>query len=85
LANQTEDYSRFTLILFSLPKATLTADVVEFIDPNSPPLTQSFTPAPYVISPDAEFRKAELEFRVGRMGLAEFRDIRRSLYPDWKK
>lgn len=85
LANQTEDRSLFTLILFSLPKISLTADVVEFIDPKAVAVSQSYTPAPYVISPDAEFRKAEMEFRAGRMGLAEFRDIRRSLYPQWVK
>ena len=44
LANQTEDRSLFSLILFSLPKITLTADVVEFVEPGAPPLTQSFTP-----------------------------------------
>lgn len=84
LANQTEDHSLFTLILFSLPKVTLTADVVEFIDPNAVALNESYTPAPVVISPDAEFRKAEAEFRAGRMSLTEFRDVRRSLYPQWQ-
>lgn len=32
LANQTEDRSCFTLILFSIPKVTVTADVIEFTD-----------------------------------------------------
>jgi hypothetical protein len=32
LANQTHDRSTLYLILFSLPKVTITADVVEFID-----------------------------------------------------
>jgi len=85
LANQTEDRSLFTLILFSLPKVTLTADVIEFIDPNAVAVNESYTPAPVVVSPDAEFRKAETEFRAGRMSLAEFRDVRRSLYPQWNK
>ena len=30
LANQTEDHSNLYLILFSIPKVTLTADVIEF-------------------------------------------------------
>jgi hypothetical protein len=33
LANQTEDRSTIYLILFSLPKITLTADVIEFTGP----------------------------------------------------
>jgi len=32
LANQTEDRSLMYLILFSVPKLTLTADVIEFTD-----------------------------------------------------
>jgi hypothetical protein len=32
LANQTEDRSTLYLILFSLPKLTLTADIIEFVD-----------------------------------------------------
>ena len=32
LANQTEDRSALYLILFSIPKVTITADVVEFTD-----------------------------------------------------
>lgn len=32
LANQTEDKSSLYLILFSIPKVTITADVVEFTD-----------------------------------------------------
>ncbi|HEY5975893.1 MAG TPA: DUF6567 family protein [Geobacteraceae bacterium] len=32
LANQTQDRSFLYLILFSIPKVTITADVVEFID-----------------------------------------------------
>ena len=32
LANQTEDRSSLYLVLFSIPRITLTADVVEFID-----------------------------------------------------
>ena len=32
LANQTEDRSSLYLILFSIPKVTITADVVEFTD-----------------------------------------------------
>lgn len=35
LANQTEDWSNLYLILFSLPKITITADVVEFNAPAS--------------------------------------------------
>ena len=31
LANQTEDHSNMYLILFSIPKVTVTADIVEFI------------------------------------------------------
>lgn len=34
LANQTEDTSSLYLILFSIPKIVVTADVVEFIDTN---------------------------------------------------
>jgi hypothetical protein len=33
LANQTEDDSSLYLILFSIPRVTITADLVEFIDP----------------------------------------------------
>ncbi len=33
LANQTEDRSSIYLILFSIPKLTVTADVIEFTDP----------------------------------------------------
>jgi hypothetical protein len=33
LANQTEDWSTLYLILFSIPKITLTADVIEFTGP----------------------------------------------------
>jgi hypothetical protein len=32
LANVAEDYSNLYLILFSIPKITITADVVEFLD-----------------------------------------------------
>ena len=32
LANQTEDRSSIYLILFSIPKVTITADVIEFTD-----------------------------------------------------
>jgi len=32
LCNQTEDKSLFTLILFSIPRITVTADVIEFTD-----------------------------------------------------
>jgi len=32
LANQTEDQSMLYLILFSIPRVTITADVIEFID-----------------------------------------------------
>jgi hypothetical protein len=32
LANQTEDQSTLYLILFSIPRVTITADVIEFID-----------------------------------------------------
>jgi hypothetical protein len=32
LANETEDRTRLYLILFSIPRITVTADVVEFID-----------------------------------------------------
>ena len=32
LANETEDRSSFTLLLFSIPRITITADVIEFID-----------------------------------------------------
>jgi len=35
LANQTEDRSGLYLILFSIPKLTLTADVVEFTGPTT--------------------------------------------------
>jgi hypothetical protein len=35
LANQTEDRSTIYLILFSLPKVTITADVIEFTGTNS--------------------------------------------------
>ena len=36
LANQTEDRSSLYLILFSIPKVTITADVIEFIGTNQP-------------------------------------------------
>jgi hypothetical protein len=36
LTNQTEDRNIIYLILFSLPKITITADVVEFIAPATP-------------------------------------------------
>jgi hypothetical protein len=36
LANQTEDRSSLYLILFSIPKVTITADVVEFTSTNQP-------------------------------------------------
>jgi len=32
LANQTEDVSKLNLILFSIPKITITADVIEFTE-----------------------------------------------------
>jgi hypothetical protein len=35
LANQTEDRSGLYLILFSIPKLTLTADIVEFTGPST--------------------------------------------------
>jgi Family of unknown function (DUF6567) len=35
LANQTEDHSGLYLILFSIPKLTLTADIVEFTGPST--------------------------------------------------
>jgi hypothetical protein len=35
LANQTEDRSTIYLLLFSIPKVTLTADVIEFTDSGS--------------------------------------------------
>ena len=35
LANQTEDRSSLMLILFSIPKVTITADVIEFTDSTS--------------------------------------------------
>jgi hypothetical protein len=41
LANQTEDRSSLYLILFSIPRVTITADVIEFTDAplggNTPP------------------------------------------------
>jgi len=36
LANQTQDMSLMYLILFSIPKLTITADVIEFIDEPTP-------------------------------------------------
>jgi len=36
LANQTQDHSNLYLILFSIPKVTITADIVEFKEDNSP-------------------------------------------------
>jgi hypothetical protein len=36
LINQTEDRSRFTLILFTITRITLTADVIEFTDNANP-------------------------------------------------
>jgi len=36
LANQTQDKSLMYLILFSIPKLTITADVIEFIDEPDP-------------------------------------------------
>jgi hypothetical protein len=38
LANQSEDRSLLYLILFSVPKLTLSADVIEFIDNTPPPV-----------------------------------------------
>jgi hypothetical protein len=39
LANQTEDVSSLNLIVFSIPKVTITADVIEFTSRSqSPPL-----------------------------------------------
>ena len=43
LANQTEDRSTLYLILFSVPRVTITADVVEFTDQPSGQLTVSTT------------------------------------------
>ena len=43
LANKTEDRSFFTLLLFSLPRLTVTADVVEFTD--APTATRRDNPA----------------------------------------
>ncbi|HXC37216.1 MAG TPA: DUF6567 family protein [Candidatus Acidoferrales bacterium] len=43
LANQTEDRSSLYLILFSIPRITYTADVIEFTDPNAPPPMQQAT------------------------------------------
>ena len=43
LANQTEDTSSLYLILFSIPKIVVTADVVEFIDTNPSQSTDSST------------------------------------------
>lgn len=37
LANQTEDRGTIYLILFSLPKLTITADVIEFTSPTNTP------------------------------------------------
>ena len=37
LANTTEDRSTIYLILFSLPKVTITADVIEFTSPTNQP------------------------------------------------
>jgi len=34
LANQLEDRSTFYLILFSIPKVTITADAIEFTEKN---------------------------------------------------
>lgn len=36
LANQTQDHSSLYLVLFSIPKVTITADIVEFKDEPSP-------------------------------------------------
>lgn len=36
LANQTQDHSSLYLILFSIPKVTITADIVEFKDESQP-------------------------------------------------
>ncbi|MGH7941748.1 MAG: DUF6567 family protein [Limisphaerales bacterium] len=36
LANQTEDRSSLYLILFSIPRITYTADVIEFVDQDAP-------------------------------------------------
>ena len=49
LANETEDTSFFTLILFSIPTLTLTADVIEFNDAPArprPPGASNAAPAP---------------------------------------
>jgi hypothetical protein len=35
LANQTKDETTLYLILFSIPRVTITADVIEFVDPAS--------------------------------------------------
>jgi hypothetical protein len=40
LANQTEDRSSLYLILFSIPRITYTADVIEFTDQSGPPPMQ---------------------------------------------
>jgi hypothetical protein len=49
LANQTEDRSLTVFILFSVPKITITADVIEFVDPsvggNAAPPTSTTAPA----------------------------------------
>ena len=36
LANQTQDHSNLYLILFSIPKVTITADIVEFKEDQTP-------------------------------------------------
>ena len=35
LANQTKDETTLYLILFSIPRVTITADVIEFVDPTA--------------------------------------------------
>ena len=46
LANETEDRSCLYLILFSVPKITYTADVIEFVNPLGTPAAPSASPAP---------------------------------------
>jgi hypothetical protein len=41
LANELEDKSTMYLILFSVPKLTITADVIEFVDAADPPAAKS--------------------------------------------
>ena len=54
LANQTEDHSSLYLILFSIPRITYTADVIEFIDQpaqSAAPVQQVAVPVQQVAAP----------------------------------